>query len=88
MNWNNQRNNGFLSFLGIVSTLFGLYNAYLNLQQIDNNTIMKKLNEIDTEYLKKIIKLLEDKGDKNDDNKQYDENFTRGWTNRGYNKQI
>lgn len=61
-------NNSLLDFLSIVSMVFGFYNAYLNRQQIDNNTIMNELNKQDKEYFEKIIDILNElKGERNDD---------------------
>lgn len=62
------QNDSLLDFLSIVSMVFGFYNAYLNRQQIDNNTIMKELNRQDKEYFEKIIDILNEiKGEQNDD---------------------
>lgn len=62
------QNDSLLDFLSIVSMVFGFYNAYLNRQQIDNNTIMKELNKQDKEYFEKIIAILNEiKGEQNDD---------------------
>lgn len=62
------RNDSLLDFLSIVSMVFGFYNAYLNRQQIDNNTIMKELDKQDKEYFEKIIDILNEiKGEQHDD---------------------
>ena len=52
----------------LISIALGFYNSYLNIQQIDNNSIMAELNKQDKIYFERIIKLLEEiKGAKNDD---------------------
>lgn len=57
-----------LDALNFISIALGFYNSYLNIQQIDNNSIMAELNKQDKIYFEKIIKLLEEiKGVKNDD---------------------
>ena len=56
-----------LDFLNVIAIVIGFYNTYLNRQQIDNNTIMAELDKQDKIYFNKIIKLLENKGVKNDD---------------------
>jgi hypothetical protein len=56
-----------LDFLNLIAIVLGFYNTYLNRQQIDNNAIMAELDKQDKIYFNKIIKLLENKGVKNDD---------------------
>ena len=60
-------NTKLLDFINIISALLGFYNLWLNIQQADNNTIMKELDKQDKQYLDKIINLLEEiKGGTND----------------------
>lgn len=59
--------NKILDFLNLIAIVLGFYNTYLNRQQIDNNAIMAELDKQDKIYFNKIIKLLENKGVKNDD---------------------
>ena len=62
------KNDNMLDALNFISIALGFYNSYLNIQQIDNNSIMAELNKQDKIYFEKIIKLLEEiKGVKNDD---------------------
>lgn len=62
------KNDNMLDALNFISITLGFYNSYLNIQQIDNNSIMAELNKQDKIYFEKIIKLLEEiKGVKNDD---------------------
>lgn len=62
------KNDNMLDALNLISIALGFYNSYLNIQQIDNNSIMAELNKQDKKYFEKIIKLLEEiKGVKNDD---------------------
>lgn len=62
------KNDNMLDALNLISIALGFYNSYLNIQQIDNNSIMAELNKQDKIYFEKIIKLLEEiKGVKNDD---------------------
>ena len=62
------KNDNILDALNLISIALGFYNSYLNIQQIDNNSIMAELNKQDKIYFEKIIKLLEEiKGVKNDD---------------------
>lgn len=62
------KNDNMLDALNFISIALGFYNSYLNIQQIDNNSIMAELNKQDKKYFEKIIKLLEEiKGVKNDD---------------------
>lgn len=62
------KNDNMLDALNFISIALGFYNLYLNIQQIDNNSIMAELNKQDKIYFEKIIKLLEEiKGVKNDD---------------------
>jgi hypothetical protein len=60
-------NNKLMDLLNIISAVVGFYNVWLNMEQIDNNTIMKELDKQDNEYFDKIIKMLEEiKGVSND----------------------
>lgn len=60
-------NNRLMDLLNIISAVVGFYNVWLNMEQIDNNTIMKELDKQDNEYFDKIIKMLEEiKGVSND----------------------
>jgi hypothetical protein len=60
-------NNKLMDLLNIISAVLGFYNVWLNMEQIDNNTIMKALDKQDNEYFDKIIKMLEEiKGVSND----------------------
>jgi hypothetical protein len=62
------QNDNMLDVLNLISIALGFYNSYLNIQQIDNNSIMAELNKQDKIYFERIIKLLEEiKGAKNDD---------------------
>ena len=62
------QNDNMLDALNLISIALGFYNSYLNIQQIDNNSIMAELNKQDKIYFERIIKLLEEiKGAKNDD---------------------
>ena len=62
------KNDNMLDALNLISIALGFYNSYLNIQQIDNNSIIAELNKQDKIYFEKIIKLLEEiKGVKNDD---------------------
>lgn len=62
------KNDNMLDALNFIFIALGFYNSYLNIQQIDNNSIMAELNKQDKIYFEKIIKLLEEiKGVKNDD---------------------
>lgn len=57
-------NNKLLDFINVISFVIGMYNLYLNRQQIDNNEIMKELEKQDNVYFEKIIKALTNqKGD-------------------------
>lgn len=56
-------NNKFLDFINIISFVIGIYNLYLNQQQIDNNEIMKELEKQDNVYFEKILTLLNNKGE-------------------------
>lgn len=56
-------NNKFLDFINIISFVIGIYNLYLNQQQIDNNDIMKELEKQDNVYFEKILSLLNNKGE-------------------------
>lgn len=62
-----------LDFLNVIAIALGVYNTFLNRQQIDNNTIMKELEKQDDIYFKQIISLLNElKGVKNGDESSND----------------
>lgn len=64
----------FLDLLNVIGVVLGVYNSYLNQQQIGNNEIMAELNKQDKVYFNTIIKLLNElKGEQNDCNKQLNE---------------
>lgn len=46
------KNDNMLDALNLISIALGFYNSYLNIQQIDNNSIMAELNKQDKIYLK------------------------------------
>ena len=52
------KNDNMLDALNFISIALGFYNSYLNIQQIDNNSIMAELNKQDKIYFEKIYKLL------------------------------
>ena len=55
-----------LDFLNVIGIALGIYNTFLNRQQIDNNAIMQELQKQDEVYFKQIISLLSElKGVKN-----------------------
>ena len=44
------KNDNMLDALNFISIALGFYNSYLNIQQIDNNSIMAELNKQDKIY--------------------------------------
>lgn len=59
-------NNKFLDIINIISFSITLYNLYLNKEQAYMDDILQELHKQNKDYLEKIIQLLNNKGENND----------------------